>query len=83
MFNTERVYGYKKFEDAAAFQQALCTLYQNEIIPQIQKGLCGAIYTQLSDVEDEINGIVTYDRKAVKVDAKEMLAIAQALQNEM
>ncbi|MBN2164373.1 MAG: hypothetical protein JXR25_14555 [Pontiellaceae bacterium] len=33
-----------------------------------QSGLCGAVYTQITDVENELNGIVTYDRKAFKTD---------------
>lgn len=83
VFNTERVYGYKKFEDPATFSKALCALYRGEILPLVEKGLCGAIYTQLSDVEDEINGITTYDRKVLKVDAAEMLAIARDLQEAL
>ena len=79
VFNTKKVYGYKKFEDVTAFCKALTALYENEIIPQIGKGLCGAIYTQLTDVEDEINGLATYDRKSLKVEAAEMLAIAEKL----
>ena len=41
-------------------------LYKEEILPMIDKGLCAAIYTQLSDVEDETNGILTYDREILK-----------------
>ena len=45
----------------------------------VKKGLCGAIYTQLSDVEDEINGLLTYDRKVCKVDEQTMREIAKDL----
>jgi hypothetical protein len=41
-----------------------------EILPLETKGLCGFIYTQVSDVEDEVNGILTYDRKVVKIRTK-------------
>jgi galactokinase len=41
-------------------------LYEKEILPMIDKGLCAAIYTQLSDVEEETNGILTYDREILK-----------------
>ena len=51
-----------------------------EVLPCVKRGLCGAVYTQVSDVEDEINGLVTYDRKVVKPDAGKMLPVAQALQ---
>ena len=50
-------------------------LYMEEVVPCARKGLCAAIYTQLSDVEDEINGLVTYDRKAEKLEP-----VAEALQ---
>ena len=42
-------------------------LYDKQIIPAKAKGLAAAIYTQLSDVEQETNGLVTYDRNEVKV----------------
>ena len=42
--------------------------------PAIPAGLCGVVYTQLSDVEDEINGLYTYDRQVCKVDAEKMRA---------
>ena len=50
------------------------------MLPAIQKGLCGSIYTQVSDVEDEINGMVTYDRKLVKPGEAVMQDIAKRLQ---
>ena len=43
----------------------------------IARGLCGVVYTQLSDVEEEINGLYTYDRQVCKVDAEKMRLIAQ------
>ena len=57
-----RLFGYKKFASAAALTAALSKLYRTEIVPLIEKaGLCGAVYTQLADVEDEVNGLFTYD----------------------
>jgi len=55
-------------------------LYRNEILPCISDGLCAAIYTQVSDVEDEINGLLTYDRKVEKLLPEVMLPVAEALQ---
>lgn len=49
------------------------------ILPGIPKGVCGCIYTQLSDVEDEVNGLYTYDRKVCKVDKESMLHLANEL----
>ena len=45
----------------------------------IERGLCATVLTQLSDVEDEINGLLTYDRQVCKVDAAPMCDIADAL----
>jgi len=79
VFNTKRTYGYKKFEEKDAFEGALIKLYDDEIVPAIKKGLCAAIYTQLSDVEDETNGLVTYDRYITKVSREKMLELAEKL----
>ena len=39
-------------------------LHDEEIVPAVRRGLAAIVYTQLADVEDEVNGLVTYDRKA-------------------
>ena len=76
-FNLDKAYGYKTLEDSEKLTEALKKLYIDEIIPQIEKnGLCATVLTQVSDVEDEINGLVTYDRKVLKVDAGQMLEIS-------
>lgn len=80
LFHPEKAYGYSTCETRAALAAAIAALYETRILPAAQKGLCGAIYTQLSDVEDEINGLVTYDRRVVKVDAAPMQALARRLQ---
>ncbi len=82
-FNSEKTYGYKIFEDRAEFEKALEALYMNEIVPNIANGLCGAIYTQLSDVEDETNGLITYDRRVVKLHKSRTREIMQQLYNEI
>lgn len=79
VFNREDTYGYRFFKEQAAYEDALLTLYREEIIPAIAQGLCGAIYTQVSDVEDETNGLLSYDRRVVKVSAEKMQALATAL----
>jgi len=38
-----------------------------EVFPLVEKGLSAAVYTQVSDIEEEVNGLLTYDRKLVKV----------------
>ena len=78
-FNPDRTYGYKLFDDIDAFEQATLALYENQILPAIDDGLCAAVLTQLSDVEDETNGLLTYDRKVLKVDPKKMRELANNL----
>lgn len=72
VFDDEKEFGYKKFNDKQKLEDALKKLYEKKVAPLIKKGLCACIYTQVSDVEEEINGLVTYDRKIVKVDAQKM-----------
>ena len=80
-FNKNQNYGYKLFKDEASFRAAISELYLKQIIPAIQNGLCAAVLTQVSDVEDETNGLLTYDRQILKVDASQMQQIADTLQN--
>ena len=83
VFNTESTYGYGKLNTREEFAQAVRNLYLNEIVPCVSRGLCAAIYTQVSDVEDETNGFRTYDRKVEKLTPEEMLPIAQELKKAM
>lgn len=64
---TTSVHGYKVFKTIPEFQKAYHALILNEIEPLKEQGLCGTVYTQVSDIEDEINGILTYDRKICKL----------------
>lgn len=82
-FNTDKTYGYGKFTDGNAYTAAVETLYRQQVLPAARAGLCGAIYTQVSDVEDETNGLLTYDRRVSKLSEKVMLPIAKALQKAM
>ena len=79
IFNPQKSYGYKSCKTSEDFCRDLEKLYTEKVIPAAQKGLCAAIYTQVSDVEDEINGLLTYDRKVCKVQPEPMLKIAAAL----
>ncbi|MBQ2383978.1 MAG: glycoside hydrolase family 2 [Oscillospiraceae bacterium] len=83
VFNTEKTYAYGKYADLEAFRQALEQLYREQVIPAAKRGLCAAIYTQVSDVEDETNGLLSYDRKVEKLSPTQMLPIAQALQSAL
>ena len=79
VFNPYKTYGYRFFEKREDFEDALIKLYEEEVIPALWKGLCAAVYTQVSDVEDETNGLLSYDRKVVKVGEERMRKIAERL----
>lgn len=59
-------FGYKKIADPAEFNRAFQKLMEEQIIPAKERGLAAAVYTQVSDVEGERNGLLTYDRKVCK-----------------
>ena len=79
VFNTEQTYGYGKCATREEFVAALRRLYTDEVAPLIEEGLCAAVYTQVSDVEDETNGLLSYDRKVMKVLPEEFCDISEAL----
>lgn len=65
---SKNIYGYKIYKNREDLEKALYKLYKEELPALIKKGLSAAVFTQLSDVEDEINGLMTYDRKVLKVE---------------
>lgn len=65
-----KMFGYKIYKTEKSLTAAYKRLFNNVIIPQIDTGLSAAVYTQLTDVEDELNGLVTYDRKIVKINSE-------------
>ena len=79
VFNTESTYGYGKYSDPAQYAAAVADLYEQQVLPAVEAGLCAAVYTQVSDVEDETNGILSYDRKVCKLTPELMLPIAEML----
>ena len=74
-------FGYKRFESEEALLGAWRALYENEILPAKEQGLAAAVYTQLSDVEDELNGLLTYDRAVKKLPADAVREINERLKN--
>ena len=79
IFNPHNEYGYGKYKTRDEFVKAFCSLYEKEILPLVSKGLCAAVYTQVSDVEDETNGIYTFDRRVLKVKPHEFKHISDKL----
>lgn len=79
-YSKYNTYGYGGSDDSSKLTDDILNLYDIMVLPAVYKGMCGCIYTQLSDVEDEINGLYTYDRKVCKVDKQRMAAMAKKLQ---
>ena len=79
VFNTVGTFGYRIYTDKAEMSKGIRELYHRDVLPYMKRGLCGSIYTQLSDVEDEVNGLYTYDRKVCKVDKDTMKHIAKCI----
>ncbi|WP_035789874.1 glycoside hydrolase family 2 protein [Butyrivibrio sp. XBB1001] len=65
--SVDRVFGYKKYDTLDQLGVAYYNLMNGTIKPLITKGLAGAVYTQVSDVEEEVNGLMTYDRRITKI----------------
>ena len=80
VFNPDKSYGYGGCDSLEKLNEAVVRLYMDEVLPCVRDCLCAAVYTQVSDVEDEINGLLTYDRKVEKLQPEKMLPVAAALQ---
>lgn len=65
--SVERIFGYHKFDTRQSLTNAFRVLTAKEVFPLIKDGLSAAVYTQVSDVEEEVNGLLTYDRKLCKI----------------
>lgn len=61
-------FGYKKCKTKPKLNAAYTALINDQLKPLITKGVSAAVYTQLTDVETELNGILTYDREVIKMD---------------
>ena len=63
----ETTYGYKQFSDRQSLTRGYEQLMVNTVLPAARNGVSASVYTQLSDIEEEVNGILTYDRKEMKM----------------
>lgn len=79
----EGQYGYGKCRSISEFTNRIVGMYEKMVLPAIPQGLCGSIITQLSDVEDEINGLYTYDRRVCKVEEEKIRTLAEKLYSEL
>lgn len=82
-YSKYNTYGYGVCETHEELTSKIVKMYKEMVIPAISKGLCGCIYTQVSDVEDEINGLYTYDRKVCKVIKDDMIQISKEIDEQI
>lgn len=79
-----KMFGYKIFFSKSMLEKAFARLYTHVLLPQVNGGgLAGCVYTQLSDVEDELNGLLTYDRKVLKIDPDLVRDVNEKLKKEL
>jgi hypothetical protein len=79
---SEKEFGYRRYSSEDALASAFESLYEREVICAKSKGLSAAVYTQLSDVEQETNGFVTYDREVLKFDIARVRAVNEKLTDQ-
>ncbi len=79
VWNEKRSFGYIMFPNSKKLSAAYKHLHDVQIVRLIKKGLCATVYTQVSDVEFEVNGIYSYDRKVLKVDKNTVIEVNKKL----
>lgn len=82
-WDEDKSFGYRMYPDKAVLTEAYYKLHEEQILPLLDKGLCVTIYTQLTDVEQEVNGLFTYDRKVCKLDEATVRAVNKLMTFEM
>ena len=75
----EKEFGYKSYHSKEELTENYKRLWEDEIYPNVERGMCSTVYTQTSDIEEEINGIFTYDRDEVKL----LEPVVQALNQKL
>ena len=77
-----KTYGYGVAKDRKDLTARYKKLQLKTVLPQLRNGLSALVYTQLTDVEDEVNGLFTYDRAELKPDATAIRSVNAALAAE-
>lgn len=79
VWSPDKTFGYRRFNNSEELTAAYVTLIEEDLLPWVEQGLSGAVYTQLTDVEIETNGFLTYDRKKMKMNPTQLRATHQKL----
>lgn len=79
---SDEMYGYRKYDTPEELTAAYEALMETQILPAIGDGLSATVYTQLSDVETEVNGLLTYDREYLKIGSEAIRRCNRRLREE-
>ncbi|MCM1365322.1 MAG: glycoside hydrolase family 2 [Faecalibacterium sp.] len=79
VWNKSKSFGYQMYKSKESMTKAYRKLHENQVIPAMKKGLSATVYTQVSDVEFEVNGMLTYDRELIKLDEDTVIEINKKL----
>ena len=82
LWNTDRNWGYVQFKNSKEVTDQYVK-YGEDLYKLVKAGFSAAVYTQTTDVEGEVNGLMTYDRKVIKVDEKRVREINQKICNTL
>lgn len=77
---TDDQYGYGSYKDSESLSEAYEKLHKEIVVPAVKHGVSATVYTQVSDIEDEVNGIFTYDREIIKINPETVRACNEMIQ---
>jgi beta-galactosidase/beta-glucuronidase len=80
VWNTERVWGAVQYKTSETVTNEYIA-YSEQLIELIKNGCSGAVYTQTTDMENEVSGLITYDRKIIKMNAAKVREINLQISN--
>ncbi len=82
LWSTDRNWGYVQFKNSKDVTDKYVE-YAEELLKMIKAGFSAAVYTQTTDVEGEVNGFMTYDRKVIKMEENRIKEINQRIVNSL
>ncbi len=82
LWQPDRNWGYIQFDSPKAVTDEYVK-YAKELRKFADKGFSAAVYTQTTDVEGEVNGLMTYDRKVIKIEEPRIKEVNEALTNSL
>ena len=82
LWQPDRNWGYVQFKNSKEVTDEYVK-FGNELLKYIKQGFTAAVYTQTTDVEIEVNGVMTYDRKVMRMDEKRLRKMNDEIVNSL